>query len=58
MFFLMRSVYGLQYGTDWEGARTYSDELPRNRPTDRSGPDRQTERQGNKAKWVTGLKQR
>lgn len=29
--------------------------LPRNRLTDRSSPDRQTEEQGNKAKWGRGL---
>lgn len=34
---------------------TYSDKFPRNRPTDRSSPDRQTEEQGNKAKWGRGL---
>ena len=34
---------------------TYSDKLPRNRLTDRSSPDRQTEEQGNKAKWGRGL---
>lgn len=34
---------------------TYSNKLPRNRPTDRSSPDRQTEEQGNKAKRGRGL---